>query len=96
MMVASALDPLTDVANRGKMRLAKKLLVAVCLSLALLVAAKGAAAQGLPLRDQISDRENKLAQARAKARTQEKCPGNCFFLARCTGCQERCKKRWSA
>ncbi len=71
MMVASALDPLTGVANRGKMRPAKKLLVAACLSIALLMAAKGAAAQGSPLRDQIIERENKLAQAREGKNTRE-------------------------
>lgn len=68
-MVASALDPLIDMAERGKMGQAKTVIVAVCLSIALLVAAKGAAAQGLPLRDQIIERENKLAQARAGKNT---------------------------
>ena len=57
----------------------KKLLVAACLSIALLMAAKGAAAQGLPLRDQIIERENKLAQAR-EGKNPREVSRQLFFL----------------
>ena len=74
---------------------AKKVLVAICLSVTLLASATVARAQNASLREQISEHEQKLSEACAAQRTKEE-GTQLIALGISTGNRERCKRRWIA